>query len=131
MQIELKANPRYLVEKSDPDSNVQGVILTQSFPQREPVTPKPIENSFPLRSKVPIMSWDPSPSFHLSKSSMQRFTIPRCPLRRLRPWHRAVKGTTDEYAGRLLKIFPELADVKPEELEKTFRRIRGKEELKS
>jgi len=112
----LKPNPLYPVEKNNQDSNV-----------RE--TPKPFENSPRLKSKVPIMSWDPNPSSYLSFSPVQRFVIPRCPLRRLRPWHRAIKGTTDEYSGRLLNIFPELANIEHEEIEKTFRRMRGKEEL--
>ena len=129
LEVELGPNPHYPVEKNNEDSNIAEAILIQSFPQRAPVAPKPFENSLRLRRKVPIMSWDPSPSSYLSRSFTQRFTIPRYPLRRLRPWHRAITGTTDEYAGRLLSIFPELADIEHGEIEKTFRRMRGKEEL--
>jgi len=42
---------------------------------------------------------------------------------------RALKGTADEYASRLLNIFPELAEIEHGEIEKTFRRMRGKEEV--
>ena len=112
----MRPNPLYPVEKNNLDSNVLE-------------TPKPFENSPRLKSKVPIMSWDPNPFSYLSRSFMQRFAIPRCPLRRLRPWHRALKGTADEYASRLLNIFPELAEIEHGEIEKTFRRMRGKEEV--
>jgi len=129
LHVEPGPNPGYPVERNNQDSNVAERILTQFIPERTPAPPKPSVNSLPLKSKVPIMSWDPKPSSYLSFSSVQRFMIPRCPLRRLRPGHRAIKGTTDEYSGRLVGIFPELADIEHGEIEKTFRRMRGKEEL--
>mgnify|MGYP001032599340 FL=1 len=129
MPDELRAHQYYPVEKGNEDSNLAETVLVERIPQRRRIPAKPFENALRLRRTIPIVSRDPHLSFYLSGLYVQRLTIPRCPLRRLRPSHRAIKGTTDEYAGRLLSLFPELADVEHGEIERTLARMRCKEEL--
>ena len=129
MEVKLKVSPLYPVLESDKESTRQDVTLTELIPQRPPTGSRPFVNPNGLKSKVPITTWDPSSSSYLSAPIMEKFVIPRCSLRRLRVWHRAIKGTAAEYAARLVSIFPELAEIGDEEIEKTLRRMRRKEEF--
>jgi hypothetical protein len=80
-----------------------------------------------LKSKVASAFWVSSPDF--STVSTEQILIPRAPLRRLHLAHAAIRGTVGEYESKLLSIFPELADIEPNEIEKTLRRMRGKQEI--
>jgi hypothetical protein len=80
-----------------------------------------------LRRKVAVNSLDSlSP---LSDARIEKIMIPRAPIRRLRAAHPAITGTAREFESRLVDIFPELADVEPEEIERTLRRMRRKEDI--
>lgn len=80
-----------------------------------------------LRSKVAVASLD---SFSdPADTRTERITIPRAPIKRLQAAHPAIKGTTEEFESRLINIFPELAEAKPEEIENALLRMRRKENI--
>ncbi len=80
-----------------------------------------------FRSKVAVASLD---SFSDSSGTRtETITIPRAPIRRLQAAHPAIKGTTEEFASRLVAIFPELAEAEPEEIEGALLRMRRKENI--
>lgn len=81
-----------------------------------------------LRTKRANGTWVASSS-PLSMAITQQIIIPRVPLRRLHPAHMALKGTAQRYEAKLLEIFRELADIEPSEIEKTLRRMRGRQDI--
>ena len=108
----MTSNPTYVVEDNERDMNA--FEITRRFANGV------------LRSKASVASW--ISSFPLFAVRTEQVLIPRTPLLRLHPAHAAIKGTAEEYESRLLDIFPELADIGPNEIEKTLRRMRGKQE---
>jgi hypothetical protein len=106
----MTASSTYVVEDTERDANASE--LTNGFANTA------------LRSKISGASWIAPDS---STAQTEQILIPRAPLMRLHPAHAAIKGTAKEYASRLLSIFPELAEIEPNEIEKTLRRMRGKE----
>lgn len=108
----MTSNPTYIVEDNERDINASDVA-------------KRFANTL-LKSKAACASWISStlpPTI-----STEQIVIPRAPLRRLHPAHAAIKGTAEEYESKLLNIFPALADIEPSEIEKTLRRMRGRQE---
>jgi hypothetical protein len=116
----------YTVHKNDMDSNMERATLTDSIPQTAPAVPGRSASPFEFRTQVPVASWDSNPSYPPVTS--QKFILPMCPLKRLRAWHPAAKGTAAHYAGKLLRDFPELVDVEENEMEKVLKRMRRKGE---
>jgi len=112
---------RYPVETNEDFSltAAKSEILT-----REGASPHQSNNLQILKTKRPIVSWDPS---LLSSPKTEKIQLPRRSLRRLRAWHPAIEGTAQQYAGRLVKVFPELAGVKEEDIDKAIRHVRNKE----
>jgi len=76
-----------------------------------------------LKTKHPIVSWDPST---LWLPETQKIRLPER-LRRLRAWHPAMEGTAQQYAGRLVQVLPELAGVTDDDIDKALRHVRNKE----
>jgi len=112
---------RYPVESNeDPSFSASKCeILT-----REGASTHQFNNCEILKTKRPIASWDPS-LLWLPKT--EKIQLPTRSLRRLRAWHPAIQGTAQQYAGRLVKIIPELAGVTDEDIDKALRHVRKKE----
>jgi len=82
------------------------------------ITPKPFNNQFVARRELV------NPALVAYAGRYEKVLKVPEPVK---PWHRAIRGTTDKFRGCLTEIFPELKDLTDKEL-KEIEKMRDRSE---
>ncbi|MEM2882469.1 MAG: hypothetical protein QXU06_03880 [Candidatus Bathyarchaeia archaeon] len=98
------------------------LIVRASYPEASKPSPRPIRTDPPLRAALV----DEAHASYPMDLERERFHIAIASATPRRRWHRAARGTADEFAGAIARAFPELQTLTEEDIEEAIRRVRGK-----